>query len=48
MLLTGDVRGDHVVSGLQRANLLPGGKAHVDILKIPHHGSDRTVDTESS
>jgi len=46
MLLTGDARGDHVISGLKNANLLPGGKAHVDILKIPHHGSDRNVDTD--
>jgi hypothetical protein len=45
MLLTGDARGDHVVSGLRAANLLPGGHAHVDILKLPHHGSDRNVDT---
>lgn len=46
MLLTGDARGDNVVSGMKRAGLLPGGKAHVDILKIPHHGSDRNVDTD--
>ncbi|MCH9695241.1 MAG: hypothetical protein K0U72_12095 [Gammaproteobacteria bacterium] len=46
MLLTGDARGDHVISGLKGANLLQGGKAHVNILKIPHHGSDRNVDTD--
>ncbi|MCG8369843.1 MAG: hypothetical protein MJA32_04945 [Proteobacteria bacterium] len=46
MLLTGDARSDQVVSGLRNANLLSGGKAHVDILKIPHHGSDRNVDTD--
>lgn len=45
MLLTGDARGDHVISGLRAAQLLPGGHAHVDILKLPHHGSDRNVDT---
>lgn len=46
MLLTGDARGDHVVSGMKRAGLLPNGRAHVDIFKIPHHGSDRNVDTD--
>lgn len=46
MLLTGDARGDHVVSGLRAAGLLPNGHAHVDILKLPHHGSDRNVDTD--
>ena len=45
MLLTGDARGDNVVSGMRRAGLLPNGHAHVDILKVPHHGSDRNVDT---
>jgi hypothetical protein len=46
MLLTGDARGDHVISGLRAAGLLPSGHAHVDILKLPHHGSDRNVDTD--
>lgn len=44
ILLTGDGRGDHLVEGLTKANLLDAhGKLHVDILKIPHHGSDRNV-----
>ena len=47
MLLTGDARGDKVLEGLERANLLDsGGKISVDILKVPHHGSDRNVSTE--
>lgn len=45
MLLTGDARGNNIISGLGRANLMSNGRAHVDILKIPHHGSDRNVDT---
>lgn len=45
MLLTGDARGDTVLRGLEQAgDLAPGGSMHVDILKIPHHGSDRNVD----
>jgi hypothetical protein len=48
MLLTGDARGDDIVAGLQRAGLL--GEADddsfsVDLLKVPHHGSDRNVST---
>jgi hypothetical protein len=46
MLLTGDARGDHILSGLEVNGLLAGGKLHVDLLKIPHHGSDHNVSTE--
>ena len=46
MLLTGDARGDFVLSGLEAAGLLKqGGSMHVDVLKLPHHGSIRNVDT---
>jgi len=45
MLLTGDARGDKVLVGLELVGLLPpGGTRHVDILKMPHHGSDRNID----
>jgi hypothetical protein len=45
MLLTGDARGDYVLEGLKQEKLLDAdGKLHVDILKLPHHGSDRNVD----
>lgn len=40
ILLTGDARGDHVVAGLQGANKLHGGKLHVNLLKMPHHGAE--------
>jgi hypothetical protein len=40
MLLTGDARGDDILAGL------PKPKLHVDIFKLPHHGSDRNVSTE--
>jgi beta-lactamase superfamily II metal-dependent hydrolase len=43
MLLTGDARGDHVMRGLQDAGVLTGATAHFDVLKVPHHGSDRNV-----
>jgi hypothetical protein len=43
ILLPGDARGDHVMRGLQDAGLLTGASAHFDVLKVPHHGSDRNV-----
>lgn len=47
MLLTGDARGDDVIAGLKKAKLLDAkGRAHFDLLKVPHHGSDRNVATE--
>jgi CHAT domain len=47
MLLTGDARCDHVVSGLSQAGLLsPGERLHLDLLKLPHWGSDRNVTEE--
>jgi len=43
-LFTGDARGDHIIQGLEHAGLLNSvGDMHVDILKVPHHGSDRNV-----
>lgn len=47
MLLTGDARGDKVLEGLELLGLLkPAGKGtmHVDVFKVPHHGSDRNAD----
>lgn len=47
MLLAGDARGDHLVAGLEAAKLLPeGGTMHVDVFKLPHHGSCRNVTLE--
>ena len=44
MLLTGDGRGDHLLQALEDANLLDeDGRIQVDLLKVPHHGSDRNV-----
>jgi len=47
MLLTGDGLAGDVLAGLEAADLLDAKrKAHFDVLKVPHHGSDRNVDTE--
>lgn len=44
ILLTGDGRGDHLLQGLSKAGLLDQhGRIHVDLLKMPHHGSDRNL-----
>lgn len=43
LLLTGDARGDHIVQGLEQAGKLSDGGMHVDVLKLPHHGSERNI-----
>ena len=44
LLLTGDARGDFVLEGLKSCKLLSADKPYVvDILKVPHHGSDRNM-----
>lgn len=46
MLLTGDARGDRILAALEQAGLLRDGRLHVDLLKLPHHGSDHNVTAE--
>jgi beta-lactamase superfamily II metal-dependent hydrolase len=46
MLLTGDARGDDILEGLKHGKLMKDGTCHVDLLKMPHHGSDHNVSTE--
>lgn len=47
MLLTGDARGDRILAGLEKARLLsPGKSRHVNVLKVPHHGSSRNVEAD--
>ncbi len=41
ILMTGDGRGDDLVEGLKQAGLMKAGGLHVDVLKVPHHGSLR-------
>jgi hypothetical protein len=43
ILLTGDGRGDHTLDGLKASRLLKKGELTVDVLKLPHHGSERNV-----
>lgn len=44
MLLTGDARGDLILEGLKKKKLLKKGKLVVDVLKVPHHGSDNNAE----
>ncbi|MFF4255324.1 ComEC/Rec2 family competence protein [Streptomyces sp. NPDC001663] len=46
VLLTGDARGDDVTEGVSEAGLLVDGRVHVDVLKVPHHGSARSLDED--
>ncbi len=49
MLLTGDARGDKILEGLQLVGLLGRDQAstmHVDVLKVPHHGSANNLDRD--
>jgi hypothetical protein len=46
LLLTGDARGDQIVDGLKAAGLLNGGPFEVDVLKVPHHGSENNIDSD--
>ena len=49
-LLSGDGRGDHLLAGLLAAGRLdaddPASTFHVDVFKLPHHGSARNVTPE--
>jgi beta-lactamase superfamily II metal-dependent hydrolase len=43
MVLTGDARGDKVLNGFDVRGMLKNGKIHVDLLKLPHHGSQNNA-----
>jgi hypothetical protein len=46
ILLTGDARGDKIIEGLETIGALkPGRSMHVDVLKVPHHGSSNNLET---
>lgn len=48
MLLTGDARGDFLADSLEAQGLLGDqGRLHVDLFKLPHHGSSRNVKRET-
>jgi hypothetical protein len=45
ILLTGDARGDRILQGLELTGALKkNGKMHVDVLKVPHHGSSNNLE----
>ncbi|NNF63815.1 MAG: MBL fold metallo-hydrolase [Acidimicrobiia bacterium] len=45
VLLTGDGHGDDVLRGLEHRGLIDEDRGlHVDVLKIPHHGSEHNID----
>ena len=46
VLLPGDARGDHILRALRDAGVLRGAAARFDVLKVPHHGSDRNVSVD--
>ncbi|MEM7042712.1 MAG: MBL fold metallo-hydrolase, partial [Pseudomonadota bacterium] len=47
MLLTGDARGDKVLDNLRTHGLMDeNDQVHFDLVKLPHHGSDRNVDDD--
>jgi hypothetical protein len=46
ILLTGDARGDYVLSVLDQTKQIKKGKFAVDVLKVPHHGSIRDLDKD--
>jgi beta-lactamase superfamily II metal-dependent hydrolase len=47
LLLTGDGLSDHLLRGLGQAGLLNAeGKLHVNVLKLPHHGSKHNTTLE--
>jgi hypothetical protein len=44
MLLSGDGHEAPLIDGLKAANLMPPqGALHVDVLKVPHHGSENNI-----
>ncbi|HEX8738420.1 MAG TPA: hypothetical protein VF721_24020 [Pyrinomonadaceae bacterium] len=47
MLLTGDALADDILKGLKQTGLLKDGETlHVDLLKMPHHGSIKNITEE--
>jgi hypothetical protein len=46
ILLTGDARGDQIIDGLRAAGRLTTAALRVDVLKVPHHGSENNIDSD--
>ena len=43
VLLTGDAGGDHILESLEATGLGAGGRIHLDLLKVQHHGSNHST-----
>jgi hypothetical protein len=44
ILFTGDARSDHILDGLRAQQFLDASdRVHFDVIKMPHHGSDRNM-----
>jgi hypothetical protein len=48
LLLTGDSQQDFIISGLEATGFLDAGGLHLDVLKVPHHGSEKNTDKRSA
>jgi beta-lactamase superfamily II metal-dependent hydrolase len=48
LLLTGDSQQDIIIDGLQATGFLQAGALHLDVLKVPHHGSENNTDIRSA
>jgi len=47
VLLTGDARGDKILEGLELAGVLKKrATIHLDVLKVPHHGSSNNLEVD--
>ena len=46
LLLTGDSQQDIILKGLELTGYLPDGFAHLDVLKVQHHGSENNTDKD--
>ena len=47
ILFTGDGIGQDIIQTLSKNEMMDeNGKFHVDVLKVPHHGSDRNTSLE--
>lgn len=46
ILLTGDARGDKIMEGLKKHGVLGKSSVFFDVVKVPHHGSDRNLDPD--
>jgi hypothetical protein len=48
LLLTGDSQQDIIIDGLEATGFLDAGGLHLNVLKVPHHGSENNTDIRSA